>query len=192
MQLLPTNLSLERKLPLVLAGLLAAMLATSLAVTYRVLRVSGEAARERLSSAAQTVAESAQRSVEERTAQLRTAATQPAVHAVLAAGTAASAAQREAARQVLRSQQPSGSVVLSVELWDTSGVRLLHDGAGSTYATRPPAAREGVVHSPMYEADGQVYAWTVVPVQGVGGGSARSRRSCGWEVLHRPREPCAG
>src|SRR5688500_14876157 len=135
MQLYPTHLSLERKLPLVLAGLLAAMLATSLAVTYRVLTVSGDAARMRLSSAAQTVAESAQHAVEDRARQVETAASHPAIHELLGAGTSASAAQREAARQVLNGVQLPGSVMLSVELWDTSGVRVVHDGAGSTAAT---------------------------------------------------------
>ena len=161
------SLSLERKLPLIIVVLLAVLLATTLVVTYRVLTRAEEAtARGRLTNAAEFIAEGAAGSMRERSEQLRQVADSPAIHALLAAGAAATPEDRERVRRIMRPLQPAAGSPFRIQLLDRKGERLAFDG-DSTPPARQPAlpAGDSVINTVMHVEGKYARAWTVAPVR---------------------------
>jgi signal transduction histidine kinase len=178
-------LSLERKLPLLMTAVLAVILASSLALTYRTLIWSAEtAARERLARAARQVASTAELATQQRATLLREVAGDAAVRRALLAradgdraglpGEGAPLVRRALARLLTRADTG-----LAVELWDAQGqvytlvgpdrrragdetplVEALAGDNGNPGADDPAAVRFG----PMYPSQGRVYYWGIAPV----------------------------
>ena len=172
-------LSLEHKLPLLMTAVLAAVLGSSLLLTYRTLAgVAQEAARERLEGVAQQITTSLEASTAQRARLLRATAAAAPVRAALR-GEDVAAATVGAILDSLRTPADSG---LPVELWSADGRRLYASGSDS--AQRAPAPtlveRLGDETGAMREAglmrqdsvflgelevkDGRGYFWSSVPV----------------------------
>src|SRR5688500_1655206 len=116
-------MTIERKLPLMMTGVLVAVLASSLVLTYGTLARTGEVqAREHLADAARVVASGAAGSVGPAGARLRALGDEPAVRRALAG--AASVADTAAARATLAAAVARGDSGLVVELRDARGRRV--------------------------------------------------------------------
>ena len=168
--------SLERLLPLVMTGVLAAGLATMLVVTYGVLvRRAEDLVRAKLQRAAEEVATTATASVIERGSALRALASHPAMELALS-GTA-SASDLSAARLALAEMRDAQDSLIPAELWDVRGRVLAFTGpplgnARRPVPTAPPAPRvassataDPAIFTPL-EPDG-AYArfWGIAPVR---------------------------
>ncbi len=163
-------LSLERKLPVFMAGLLAMILGVSLALTYRALTRSAEAgAYARLARAATQVASSADTSISQLHDRLHDAAWQPAVRALFLHARADSAADAlRAATDVLLTLPGAVSANLPIELWTMEGRRLIHLGAADVETEPPPKPVENidsVVSSPIFASGNRAVAWHSAPVR---------------------------
>jgi hypothetical protein len=142
-------MSLERWVPLVIVIVLAVLLGTSLAITYGVLRRTAEvSARERVQSAAESLAGSAGQSLEARASYIASVANVPPLTALLSATATPSAAALDAARTALRPLQQGNFATTALEVWRADGRLLLHEGpatAPALSASQP----DTMFHSPL-------------------------------------------
>ena len=168
------SLSLERKLPLLMTGVLAVIMALSLVLTYGTLtRTEEGAARERMERAAREVASTVDGAAGLRAMELATVARDGAVLRALAgavraaAGDAAySAADLALAREALERVHDVSDSGLTLELWDRDARRVSYVGADVSSAERPePPLSDSIVFGPMYSAGGRVLFWAVVPIE---------------------------
>ena len=167
--------SLERRLPLVMTGVLAAGLATLLAVTYGVLvRRAEDLVHAKLQRAAEELASTATASMIERGTELRAMAGHPAMELALS-GTA-SAADLSAARLALAEMRDAQDSLIPAELWDVHGRVLAFTGpplgaARRPVPTTPPpqfassATADPVVFTPLEPDGARARFWGMAPVR---------------------------
>ena len=182
-------LSLERKLPLFMTGVLALGLAAALALTYvtlaRSARVTAEARLERAVRQLGTLLEAGTGRL--KALAHRVAGDTAVVRALeLAQAPAAApgdtAALMRAARAALARMRLQTDTTLPVELWTADGRRVTHVGRDIRAAATPgrdaspgapPAPGDDLFGAapgdsarigPLYSAPGGVFFWTVVPV----------------------------
>lgn len=167
-------LSLERRLPLVLTGVLLATLGTALLVTHRAL-VSGaeDSARRGLSSAMEVVGTSLDNSARLRAQQLEAAVDSTAVRRLLRDRSEPSQPALEAAEDAM---EPvfTGTGDVAVQLLDATGRLVAHWGdefdaelpATLRRAPPPPEGQDPAKawHSPLLSVDGIVHYWSAVHV----------------------------
>ena len=128
--------SLERRLPLVMTGVLAAGLATMLVVTYGVLVQRAEdGVREKLQRAVAEVAASAQATMVERADALRELARHPAMELALTGRD--DPTERASARLALAEMRDASDSLIPAELWDASGRVVAFTGPRLAGARRP-------------------------------------------------------
>ena len=160
------GLSLEYKLPLIMAAQLAVILLISLIVTYGALSRSAESgARDRLSRAVREIAMTAERSTEQRRAQVAAVAAEPAVRALFRSSSPGSE-MRDDVRSLFARIESSSRPHLPTQLLNRDG--MIH------LATRelpvPPLARaelpaDSVVSRPMELLGDDVVIRTIAPVR---------------------------
>jgi signal transduction histidine kinase len=165
--------SLERRLPLVMTGMLAAGLTVLLAATYDMLADrAAEIVRDRLRTTAGEIASSAHASLVQREAELEAAGAAQPVRAALAPG--ADRAAVEAATARLAALLTERDSLALAELWDASGRVVAHVGPALPGARPVPSAdalRARRLASPLI-ADGRgARLWVFAPVR-VGGAVA--------------------
>jgi signal transduction histidine kinase len=172
--------SLERRLPLVMTGVLAAGLATMLVVTYGVLVQRAEdGVREKLQRAVAEVAASAQATMVERADALRELARHPAMELALTGRD--DPTERASARLALAEMRDASDSLIPAELWDASGRVVAFTGPRLAGARRPAPSTllpshegahttraDAVVFTPL-EVDGaRARFWGVAPVRVAG------------------------
>ena len=168
--------SLERRLPLVMTGVLAAGLATMLVVTYGVLvRRAEDLVRAKLESAVKEVASSATTAMTERAAELRTLAGHPAMELALTGRRGA--ADLSAARLALAEMRDAHDSVIPAELWDVRGRVLAFTGPAFDGARRPvpaapeasqrvePAVADPALFTPLEPDGDRARFWAIAPVR---------------------------
>ena len=204
------TLSLERKLPLFMTGVLGLGLALALALTYATMADSAKnAASDRLQRAVRQLAELGVTS----TTRLKGSAARVASDArvVEALGRAQSVTDSvvtdEAARQALGTMLLPTDTLLSVELWSADGRRIAHVGrdtraageprVGDSANPQPPAAGQGLEGleasdsariGSLYASGDRVYFWLAAPVISNGrrlGYVAQRREIRGGEQVQR-------
>jgi signal transduction histidine kinase len=183
-------MSLERKLPLLMIGVLVAVLAGTLGATYGTLAFTAEdAARERLSRAVDAVASTVEAATAARgAALLEVSREQPIRAALLQPGDSATIA---AAVAHLEQQMQPGDSLLPLELWDADGRRIAFAGNDLPPSHReadPPGlttsgGSDSVRFSPMAYVDGSIYFWAAARISEAG-------RTTGW-LAHRRRVQAA-
>ena len=166
--------SLERKLPLLMTVVLAAILASSLFLTYGTLALAAEAAaRERLQRAVREIGGSVAVSARERAAQLQgvarsaqtvrallTPADTAAAHAALAAIVRLDSLQIELWNAAA---EPVASLGRSTETWPAPRTRRAAAVAAERDVRIGEATESGVSFTPMYARDSGVYFWGIAP-----------------------------
>ncbi len=178
--------SLERKLPLLICGLLLLVVVVYCWAAFREERASSvQAATDHLRMVSQQLAELSRAGTAQRVATVGRLATEDAVGRVAAEGPPADAttvgatpsASAGAATALLAAAVPAAdSLHVAWEVWSADGARRLTVGdSASTFdaAQLREAFRQvshtGVVgHSPLYAVGSHVFSWFVVPVR-VGG-----------------------
>ena len=185
----PTLLPLERKLPLLLTGLLAALLAVGLFFTYRTLARAAElSAHERLGRAAHSIAATVETAIRDRARRLRQLAGDPAFIAAVRT--------RDAAKLAAHAQRSRSSAdSLSIEVWDRNGNSIFRHGNSVLPEERNTALKrwiektpltslpaDSVTFTPLYDWGGRVYFWGIADI--LDGGSrlgylAVQRRTAG-------------
>jgi signal transduction histidine kinase/type II secretory pathway pseudopilin PulG len=171
------SLSLEHKLPLLMTAVLLAVLAASLALTYRTLsRSTDDAARHRLAQAITQVAGSAQDAMAQRARLLVATARDPVVAAAL---DARDTSRHAAAREVLARLASPADSGLPIEVWDARGAPVLSTRPESdsvrdqvperirTALLREPASRamrDSARVSPLYATGNRAAFWVVAPI----------------------------
>ncbi|GLC28580.1 sensor histidine kinase [Roseisolibacter agri] len=173
--------SLERRLPLLITGVLAAGLAVLLGATYETLTHREiESMRERLRNGAREIASNTGTAMVLRGAEVREVARQPALAALLAEGP--TPAREAAAHEALAELLTPRDSLLPVELWDARGRLVTFVGralpprverplppAPRSTDERPGRAPDAPTLSPLArEGDVAVY-WTSMPVRDVDG-----------------------
>jgi signal transduction histidine kinase len=167
--------SLERKLPVLIAALLAAVVGAFGAAAYREVRLATvERASTRLAGVAQQLAAMAAANGGTRVAALRALAADPAVVAAAGEGAAAPLTARVADQLTGRlgaARRAGDSTVLAWELWTADGRRLRagaarspRDSAVLAATVRRAAASDSIGRSAFYQVGGHMAVWTVVPV----------------------------
>src|SRR5688572_30086300 len=170
--------SLERRLPLLMTGVLVVVLATSLALTYRTLTRSAESSSHaRLASAARQVASTAGASAIARAAAMRQVAADEAIRRALLVPDA-DVRTLETARAALQSLRTRASY--NVELWSadarmlTTGGEPLAEDTGDVARSPFPVRRPGLTrvdpadsvgYGDLYAERDSVWFWVVVPVR---------------------------
>jgi signal transduction histidine kinase len=170
--------SLERRLPLVMTGVLAAGLATMLVVTHGVLVQRAEdGVREKLQRAVAEVAASAQAAMVERADALRELARHPAMELALTGRD--DPADRTAARLALAEMRDVRDSLIPAELWDASGRVVAFTGPPLTGVRRPvptmplrdaatATAADTVVFTPLEVEGTRARFWGITPVRVAG------------------------
>jgi PAS domain S-box-containing protein len=160
------GLSLERKLPLLVATLLAVVVAATLAITYREMTRSARfVAVENLRRVTRELAASVEASTRQRGAQLQHLGTDTLVRRVLN-GAASDADQ---VRTALLRQLPGADSALPFRFWSADGraIPIALDLSSSTAFERsaviPPRA-DSTRYGPLYATSGRVFFWVVSPV----------------------------
>jgi signal transduction histidine kinase len=161
--------SLERRLPLVMTGMLAAGLTALLAATYETLtHRETEAVRDRLQTAAREIASNSAAALPLRTAQFREVARDPALLALLTQGP--TPAREAAAREALDELLTVRDTILPAELWDADGRVVAFVGPPlPATMTRPAPTRDSVTFTPFTYAADRTVSWTIVPVRDAAG-----------------------
>ena len=179
-----SRLSLELKLPLVIAALLLVVLGAALVLTYReVTRSAAQAALATLQRATRELANSVDVSTVARMRLQRQVAADSAVQRAVTGMPVDSGALRTALDK-LALPVDSG---LPTELWTASGRRIVRWGlsvAPESDSPPPgvrPAGADSVRFGPLYASAGRVYFWTVIPVPNV----TRPSQLLGWIVRQR-------
>lgn len=181
------NMSLERKLPLLVIAVLVATLATAVALAYREVRHSAElVAGARIQTASRQLASLSALSVAQRAKLLREVAQNPAVKRAVASPTPHPDTASDLHAALLRLVVPSDSM-LAIELWSADG-QLVHRvgdspatlrSAGDTHqsfpvpdgaASQTSMPKDTNAHFlPFFEThDNQVYYWRVIAVTNAG------------------------
>ena len=170
-------MSLERRLPLVMTGMLVLILGVALFATHRTLAAGAEAgARARLTSASAELKANFETAVRTRAAQLRAAASDPAVVALLASpAPGPTPASLDAAPASVRTLVQASAPELPIVLWDTNGQSIARWGRaldapserGPAIPPRPPAGiRPGTPwFEPMFLRDSTLNYWAAVQVR---------------------------
>jgi signal transduction histidine kinase len=172
------SLSLEHKLPLLMTAVLLVVLAASLVLTYRTLsKTSAEAARKRLTEAAEQVATSAEASIRRRARVLGEAARHPSLRAALEA-TGDTSSYAPARRELVGLSTPADSG-LPIELWSADGTRIIstNPDPDTTRGEVPEAIRADLVRgraergaadsvrfSILYPTGERIAFWVAAPV----------------------------
>lgn len=161
--------SLERRLPLLISALLAAVIAVFCLVAYQEMRSASVArAGERLQRLARELANSSVQSGAQRIAALRAVSADARVRRALRE-------PRDSAQAVdalVAARRSGDSTVIGWELWDADGTRRFRHVERSTprdsaelAATIARAARsDSVRRSALYGVDRRVHLWTVIPI----------------------------
>ena len=140
------TLSLERKLPLLMTGVLVVVLAASLALTYRTLTLAAEdAAATRLLRAARQLASSIESAASQRVALQRTVAADSSIRHVLLEWqhpAALSDRSMAAARTALARLETRSDSGLPIELWSEDGRRLIRLGGDASAVSKPQETPE--------------------------------------------------
>jgi len=181
------NISLERKLPLLVIAVLIATLATSVALAYREVRHSAElAAGARIQAASRQLASLSALSVAQRAKLLREVAENPAVKRAVASPALNSDTASDTHAALHRLVLPSDSM-LAIELWSADG-QLVHSiggppvtprSSGDTHQSFPVPGHGAPQTSmpkdtntqflPFFETrDSQVYYWLTIAVTDAG------------------------
>ena len=166
------NWSIERKLPLsVTALLLVVVLALTVAAYEEVRRAARVIAATRLERATHDLADLFQRSTVPRLTETRTAATVPAVAAVLQAGADGVArSTREDALSALRRIASDTSRITAVELQGSDGRVLLRNGDSMLHAGPPlPAIGDSAVIGPLQLTHDSIMSYEVRAAVRLGG-----------------------
>lgn len=161
------NWSIERKLPLFVAGLLLAVVLVLLSIGFgEVRRASRDLANERLQRASQQLAEALQRSLAQYRAQAAALASDAGVVAFLA-----SHGRRAHARALSALDHIAHDTVsnIAAELWDSGGRLLLRTGRLRAGASSIPASDSAAV-SPLIRRDSILYYEVVHAVRADGKG----------------------
>lgn len=184
------NFPLEQKLALLITGVMAVVVAGSLALTYGFLtRSTEEEASDRLRGAAQELANSIRSVAIGRAIRVDAIAETDAVERAAVAGmtpglraardTGVAFANARAAMSTLPNRRSNANSA-PVELWDTTGRRLTHIGrdlpveeASSNQAAMHPVRRPGLNPSrgdslqfgSLYAEGNHVFYWVVAPVR---------------------------
>ncbi len=183
--------SLERRLPLMMTGLLAVMLAVALALTYATLaKAAQRTMAERLGSAARQLATLSERGTSALRTRMRGFARDTALRAALIdarrdnpdmSGAATSASVTAALTRALAGGRVDSAT--AAELWTIDGRRIAHAGADlrsgveirTTDSDLPesPVPHEGLIGGAasdsvqigaLYAADSGVFFWAVAPI----------------------------
>jgi HAMP domain-containing protein len=166
--------SLERRLPLLMSGVLAVGLAAFVVATYAVLRArAADIVAPRLRNAALEVARTTEAAMAERLEAVGRAARDPALAAALAGGAPADA--RAALAALL-----TGRDTLPAELWNARGGLVLWTGRPLADGVRPPPPADGrAAVTPLAAVGGRARFWVLAPVHAgdtVAGWVALARR----------------
>jgi signal transduction histidine kinase len=166
--------SLERRLPLLISILLAAVVSIFCIAAYQEMRsTSLERAAQRLERLSQDLATTISQQNAPRVAALEQLGSTPAVRGVLAAGDSVAAVDHLRA-----SLRPRDSTLIGWEVWTRSGERRLRtappatsrDSAMLAIAIESAKSRDSGARSPLYADRDRVFSWIVVPIR-VGGRS---------------------
>ena len=167
------TVSLERRLPLLMTGLLAGGMAMLLVITYGTLEQrAGATVSDRLAHAARELASTSELAIAQRSVELRAVAQAPAVRAAL--GPAPSAATDSSARAALASLLTPRDSLVPVELWDRQGRLVTYAGPRLDEGVRPPVPTlpavmeergDPITLSPLERAGRHTRFWTLVPVR---------------------------
>ena len=161
--------SLERRLPLLISALLAAVIAVFCFVAYQEMRAASVArAGERLQRLARELASSSVQSGAPRLAALRALGADARIRRALREPRDSAAA----VEALEASRRSADSTLIGWELWDAAGARRLRTIHNATSrdsaelaATIAIAARsDSIRRSPLYGVDRRVHVWTVVPI----------------------------
>ncbi|AHG91310.1 ATP-binding region ATPase domain protein [Gemmatirosa kalamazoonensis] len=170
------GLSIERRLPLLMTAVLAAVLATSLVLTYRTLASTARATTAaRLQQVARLLTSMSEQTQRQRAATLSRAARDSTLVGVLrraAAGASLSAAAIDSARAVLTRLELPNDSGLPATLVTADGRPVAKLGLAVepppvpelTPASLPNARGDSVHTGPPFQAGGRVYYHVVVPV----------------------------
>ncbi len=188
-------LPLERRLALLMSGVLVAILATSLVLTYGTLtRVSERASRERIAPAALQIAASAHASTAQRAQTMQRWSVEPALRRALRSANALDDATLAAgatkpygtvATTALAALAPhfaASDTLLPIHLYDRRGRLVLAAGAASGLqseralgselewlgATDRAPGSDSATFSAIHEAGGIPYFWAIAPVNAAG------------------------
>lgn len=191
------GLSLERKLPLLIAGLMVAALAAGLLFAYLEVRTTAvDSARQRLAFLAQRVLELSRPTLASRTEELALLAADSAVIAYLAAPDEAGRREAEA-----RLAAVGGDLTEVVALHSPTRTPLLYRVVSADTALRahPAPASLGVMPDsgtagPFFAVGGRGFYWLTVPVMREGEllGYASEMRAVGTEQLAQVLRPLFG
>jgi signal transduction histidine kinase len=179
------RLSLERRLPLLITGLLALTLGVTLLVVYVAMRQTVEgAAHEQLRSATRAIADGYETIVPTTKLQFADFASSAPVRELLARGRAGEPLDPVLVRSVLRRFPLTRDTAQLVELLSPDGRRVAAAGATASESAGDQAAvslgrlpREGLDDEPrdsvrvggIFVDQGDVYHWIVAPVAGDSG-----------------------
>jgi signal transduction histidine kinase len=167
-------MSLQTKLPLMMATILVVVLATSLALTYRALTNAAESAlAERVASVAQQLGAMLENGMRARTAQLERVAREPLVIAAVRrpAGTPLPPAELDSVHGLLARLRTGADSAMPVVLWTADGRRAASVGPSvaidlqgeSHVMPRPgddaPVGGEGVRYSPFFRGGASTAAY---------------------------------
>jgi hypothetical protein len=170
-------MSLQQKLPLLMATILVVVLATSLGLTYRALtRASESALSERVANLSRQLGGLLENAMRTRTAQLDRVARDSVVHHVLRARPGSvSPDALDSLRSLLQSLRQPADSAMPVEVWTDDGRRVAVVGPaavvelqGETHrmprpdATAPPG--DAVRYSPLFRRGGRAFYHVVAPV----------------------------
>jgi signal transduction histidine kinase len=162
------GLSLERRLPLLITGLLAAILAAGLLFAHQEVRnTATSAARERLRLATQQLATLVGSSVPARMQVMRPVAADPALAALL--GDPQDQAARQAASAVLRRLVRPDEPTLPIQLWDRTRRPVVQLGAYPDPRDPPPrivnrTLPDATGIGPFFRHAGRSFFWLASPV----------------------------
>lgn len=153
-------MSLEKKLPLLMSGVLLAILAGGVLLAYREVLGSAEViAAARMQDAATGLASSASQSIPRMALQFREAARDPAIREALATG----ADSREAVERVLRTLTSAADSGVTTELWAADGrvLAVIGDNAsvGRPVASAIVTGPDSLAIGSFYESRKRVYYW---------------------------------
>jgi signal transduction histidine kinase len=160
-------LSIERKLPLLIGGLMLALIVMLLALSYRaVARAALNTQVERLGRVTRQLADLVARQTIPHLQLFQRAADSPAVQALL--GEPSSPALRVRATETLRGMRTGTDSVFPGEIWDASGRVLASLDTATRSGESPPSRHDALNGKPGYtrfERVGKTYAfWTFAPI----------------------------
>jgi signal transduction histidine kinase len=163
----PPSWSLERRLPLVVSLLLAAMIVISIVFSWLEVRRSGlNAATIRLSTSSSRLAQLFGVGPRQRLAMLTEVGAHPRVQGILATGSMSDSSEVAALLEPLATDADPD---LPVQLLSVDGEVLVSVGAGTYVGAAPPigqdSLRSGEAYGPVFVDPSGLMFWTVAPVR---------------------------